>query len=65
MVVADFLFPVDFLESRTVILVTNSDKVQLILQSAKENQQELHVNENAPAHYMVYDISALNLIGLS
>ena len=63
MAVADFLFPVDFLESRTMILVTNSDKVQLILQSAKENQQEL--NEYAPAHYMVYDISALNLIGLS
>ena len=37
-VVADFLFPVDFWETRTVILVINSDMAQLILQSGKENQ---------------------------
>lgn len=41
-VVVDFLFPVDFLETRTMILVINSDMAQLILQSAKENQLELN-----------------------
>ena len=42
MAVVDFLFPVDFVESRIRILVINSGMAQLIPQSAKENQLELN-----------------------
>ena len=52
MVKVDFLNPVDFLETRTMILVINSYMAQLLLQSAKGNQLEL--NDYVPTCYTVY-----------